>query len=100
MDSPAFYRVRVASVGDRAARGAAVFASATPRWRRRDLEAAVGTMYGLASPDAWRWLRDTWGLDPARARAAASWAVAVLAREIRSGTPSLRGKQNKRRARR
>jgi hypothetical protein len=102
MDSPAFYRVRVASVQDRAARAAARFAAAAPRWRGRELQAALGTMYGLASPDAWRWLRDTWGLDAARARQAASWAVAVLARAIVRGTPSLtagprprRGKKKK-----
>jgi AcrR family transcriptional regulator len=89
-DSAAFHRVRHPSVPDRAGRAAALFAPRAPRWPRADLAAAVGCLYALSTPETWRWLRDTWGLDAERARRAASWGVRVLAAALRSGPGDFR----------
>ena len=87
-DSPAFNRVRHPSVKNRAGRAAALFAPVAAGWRREELAAAVGALYALSTPETWRWLRDTWGLDPDQARRAAVWGVGVLAAALRAGPGS------------
>jgi AcrR family transcriptional regulator len=79
MDSPSYERVRRARSIDRPG-------LALPAWRAADaaatddeLRVRLGALYLLVTPSAWRWLRDTWGLDRGAARDAASWAVGVLA---------------------
>lgn len=88
-DSPAFNRVRHPSVKDRARRAAEVFRPVAPGWRPPELAAAVGALYALGTPETWRWLRDTWGLDPEGARRAAAWGMHALARALAQGPPSL-----------
>jgi AcrR family transcriptional regulator len=78
MDSPTFNRIRVGSMSDRARRGADVLRDRAPRWRDDDLEAAAGAIYVLASPQVWRWMRETWGVDGGRAARAAAWAMRAL----------------------
>jgi AcrR family transcriptional regulator len=78
IDSRAFNQIRVGSVSDRAKRGAAVLRDKAPGWSDADLEAAAGAIYALNSPQAWRWLRETWGLDAAQASRGAAWAMRVL----------------------
>jgi AcrR family transcriptional regulator len=89
IDSPAFNRVRLPSIENRAGRGAAVFRGAAPGWRAPDLAAAVGVLYVLGTPQTWRWLRDTWGLDPEDAQRAALWGMQALARALGEGPSAL-----------
>jgi AcrR family transcriptional regulator len=84
-DSPAFNRVRHPSIRNRAGRAAALFSPLAPGWRQRDLAAAVGAIYALGTPETWRWLRDTWGLDPEEARRSALWGMSVLGAALRAG---------------
>lgn len=85
MESRAWNRIRAGSMPDRARQGAAALREAAPRWTDADLEAAAGAIYLLASPQAWRWLRETWGLDSGRAARAASWAMAALVSALGAG---------------
>jgi AcrR family transcriptional regulator len=78
MESPTFNRIRVGSMTDRARRGADVLRDRAPGWSQADLEAAAGAIYVLGAPQAWRWLKETWGLDGERAARAASWAMRTL----------------------
>jgi AcrR family transcriptional regulator len=78
MESPTFNRIRVGSMSDRARRGADVLRERAPGWSEDELEAAAGAIYTLASPQTWRWMRETWRLDANRAARAASWAMRAL----------------------
>jgi len=78
IESRAWNQIRVASMSDRAARGAEVLREVAPKWPAGDLEAVAGAIYVLNSPQAWRWMRETWGLDSPRAARAASWAIKAL----------------------
>jgi hypothetical protein len=82
MQSPSFDRARLASPTDRAAMAMAAWAA-----RRRGIDDAtlrerLGPLYLLLTPAAWRWLRDTWGLDAASAARAASWAIGALCEAV------------------
>lgn len=85
MDSPAWNRARVASVAQRAPRGAAVLRAIAPDWSDAELEAAAGAIWSVGSPHTWRWLRETWGLDAARTRRAAAWAMRALIAAVQDG---------------
>jgi hypothetical protein len=78
MESREFNRVRVESMGDRARQASARFKPHTSGWSDAQLEARVGAVWALNSPQAWRWLRDTWGLENDEAAEAASWAMRTL----------------------
>lgn len=78
MESRAFNRVRVGSEGRRAPRGADVLRPLGPDRTERELETMAGPVYFLVGPQAWRWLRETWGLDAEAAAEAATWAIRVL----------------------
>jgi AcrR family transcriptional regulator len=80
MDSPDANRVRQGSVNDRAERAAAMFDA--PGWSKRKLQAAVGAIYAMQTPQTWRWLRDTWGLDAKQAELAATWAIQILSEAL------------------
>ncbi|WP_232665034.1 TetR/AcrR family transcriptional regulator [Pseudonocardia sp. TRM90224] len=88
MESRAFNRVRVGSEGRRAPLGAAVFRAAAPGRTERELEALAGVAYLMVGPVAWRWLRETWGLDAEAASRATEWAIGVLTAAIEEGDPS------------
>jgi AcrR family transcriptional regulator len=77
MESREFNRVRVASMPDRAKKASAQLKPSS-RGSDRELEARTGALWMLASPQAWRWLRDTWDLDSDQAAQAASWAMRTL----------------------
>ena len=79
-DSPEANRVREGAMNDRKQRAAKLFTA--KGWKPRDLEAAVGAIYALQTPQTWRWLRDTWGLDAADAEAAATWGMRVLSEAL------------------
>ncbi len=94
MMSPAYERVRLARPVDRA--GMALSAWARERGGIPDpqLREMLGALYLLVTPAAWRWLRDTWGLDGEAAARAASWAVRALADAITAeGTRTAPSKQ-------
>ena len=78
MESREFNRVRVASMSDRARNGAKRLRPHAPGWSDAQLEAMAGTVWVLNSPQVWRWLRDTWGVDNDEAARAASWAMRAL----------------------
>ena len=94
MDSRVFNEIRAGSTADRARRGAAALRERAPGWTDADLEGAAGAIYALASPQTWRWLRDTWGLDADRASRAAAWAMGALIDAL--GTPPRKSKGRKR----
>jgi AcrR family transcriptional regulator len=83
IDSREANRVRAAAVTDRAERAAAALREHAPTWDEEELKAAAGAIAVLLAPPTWRWLRDTWGLDAAATRAAASWALGVLLAELK-----------------
>lgn len=78
MESREFNRVRVASVRERARSARARMRPHAPDWSDAELEARLGPVWALGSPQVWRWLRDTWGLENEEAAEAASWAMRVL----------------------
>ena len=78
MESRAWNQIRVASMPDRSRQAAAVLREVAPDWPAADLEAVAGAIYVLASPQTWRWMRDTWGLDTDQSARAASWAIKAL----------------------
>lgn len=96
MDSRVFNQIRVKSVSDRAKRAGQTLQAAAPTWSTEDVEAAAGVLYVLTSPQAWRWLRETWGLDADLAARAASWAMETLVERLSKpggltpGTPKRR----------
>lgn len=85
MESRAFNRARVGSEGRRAPHGAAAFRELATGYSEPDLEGVTGAVYLLIAPQAWRWLRETWGLDAATASRATSWAIQVLVEAIANG---------------
>ncbi|MCC6621446.1 MAG: TetR/AcrR family transcriptional regulator [Deltaproteobacteria bacterium] len=85
MESRAFNRVRVASMRDRARQAAELLAGAAPGWRGEELEAMSGAIWVLASPQTWRWLVETWGLETKEAARAASWAMGALLEALGRG---------------
>ncbi|MFO0624114.1 MAG: helix-turn-helix domain-containing protein [Polyangiales bacterium] len=97
MESKAFNRVRVASVRDRAKVAAAALRPRAPGWSDAELEAMSGAIYALNSPIAWRWFRDTWGIESDEAARAVSWAmrtmIEALARGPERPRPSKKGKK-------
>lgn len=92
MDSRAFNRVRQASVSDRAKSAAKQLRAAAPGWSETELQGLTGAVWALGSPQAWRWLRDTWGLDNDTAARASAWAIGVLIEALRAGPPSERAR--------
>jgi len=98
MDSGAWNRVRVDSVNDRAKSAAEVLRACAPLAAQEALEQASGAVYVLASPQTWRWWRETWGLDAESAAATASWAMQVLLDAITAG--NVPGKPSKKKRRR
>jgi len=78
MDSRSWNQVRTSSMSGRAQLGASLLRPAAPEWSQADLEAAAGAIMLLSTPVAWRWLRDTWGLDSAEAARGAAWAMRTL----------------------
>lgn len=85
MESRAFNRVRDASISDRARNGAKRLRPHAPGWSDPQLEAMVGAVWVLNSPQVWRWLRDTWGVDNEQAAHAASWAMRTLLEALARG---------------
>jgi AcrR family transcriptional regulator len=85
MDSPTWNRIRNQTMDDRADRGAEVLAGARPDASLRSRRAASAAIYVLASPLAWRWMRETWGLDADEAREAAVWGMEALIAAFRAG---------------
>lgn len=77
MDSPTWNRIRVASISERAERAARNFHPGGDH-DRRELATRLGPVYVLAAPQAWRWLRETWGLTDDEAEQAATWAMHTL----------------------
>jgi AcrR family transcriptional regulator len=84
MDSPTWNRIRVGSMADRAKLAAQNFQPAAPQVPPAELAALLGPVYVLASPQTWRWLRETWGLDAKQARETAAWAMQVLTDAIKN----------------
>lgn len=84
MDSSVFQRVRrgSASARDRVALVHEAFADHTGHLSRKELGVALAAVFLPATPTAWRWLRDTWGLSATDATRAAAWATSVLVREL------------------
>jgi len=82
MDSPTWNRIRLERPKDRAGAVLHRFTGRASRLDERSLRAALGPLYLLATPSAWRWLRETWGLSAADSAKAAAWAISVLAREL------------------
>jgi AcrR family transcriptional regulator len=78
MESREFNRVRVASMRDRARQASALVRPQAAGWSEAELEALLGSIWVLNSPQAWRWLRDTWGIENDEAAQAASWAMRTL----------------------
>jgi AcrR family transcriptional regulator len=87
MESRAFNRVRVASMRDRARLGAELLAEAAPGWEPKALEAISGAIWVLSSPQTWRWLVETWGVETPEAASAASWAMRTLLEALERGPP-------------
>lgn len=85
IDSRDANRARAAAVTDRSERAAAALSNYAPTWNKEDLKAVAGVIAVLQAPPAWRWLRDTWGLDADATRAAASWAIRELVVAVRRG---------------
>lgn len=85
MESREFNRVRVSSVGRRAALGAKVVRPRAPRWSERELEGASAAVYAFISPQVWRWMKETWGLDADVAARSATWAIRTLLEAIAQG---------------
>lgn len=85
MESREFNRVRVASVSDRARNAAKRLRPHAPGWSDAALEGMAGTVWVLNSPQVWRWLRDTWGIDNDEAARAASWAMRTLLEALAQG---------------
>jgi AcrR family transcriptional regulator len=85
MESREFNRVRVESMRDRRRSAAKPLRASAPGWPDSELEALAGSLWLLNSPQAWRWLRDTWGLDNDEAARAASWAMRVLLEALARG---------------
>jgi AcrR family transcriptional regulator len=86
MDSAAFNRIRVTSMAERKVAAAEALRRDVPgAVHDADLQVASGALWTLSSPQTWRWLRDTWALDPDDAARAASWAIRVLADALRKG---------------
>jgi AcrR family transcriptional regulator len=71
--------------GRRAPVGADVLRPLTPGVAERDVEIMAGAMFLLVGPQAWRWLRETWGLDAEAATRAATWAIRVLTESLARG---------------
>jgi AcrR family transcriptional regulator len=88
MDSREFSRVRQASVSDRAKSAAKQLRSVAPGWSEAELQGLAGAVWALGSPQAWRWLRDTWGLDNDAAARASAWAIGALIEALRKGPPA------------
>lgn len=86
IDSGDANRVRASAVTDRAERAAAALSKHAPGWSEDDLKAVAGAIAVLQSPPVWRWLRDTWGLDPDGTRLAATWATRALVAAMRRET--------------
>lgn len=82
MDSPTWNRIRLERPIDRPGAVLPRFADRATRLDERSLRAALGPLYLMATPAAWRWLRETWGLSAADSARAATWAVSVLVREL------------------
>jgi AcrR family transcriptional regulator len=96
MESHEFNRVRVQSMRDRAKRSSARLRPRAPDWSDAELEALSGAVWVFASPQMWRWLRDTWGLESDEAANTASWAMTTLLAALSRGPkttkkPSTRG---------
>jgi AcrR family transcriptional regulator len=96
MESREFNRVRVASMRDRAHDAAVRVRPAAPGWSDAQLEALSGAVWVFNSPQMWRWLRDTWGLDNDEAAQTASWAMRTLLDALERG-PETTNRKTKRR---
>jgi AcrR family transcriptional regulator len=91
MESREFNRVRVASLRDRARAASAPLKAHASGRSEAELEALTGAVWVFASPQVWRWMRDTWGLDNDEAAKAASWAMATL-RDALVSNPEIKAK--------
>ncbi|MFO0745888.1 MAG: helix-turn-helix domain-containing protein [Myxococcota bacterium] len=78
MESRAWNRVRVGSMVQRTAKGAELLQSLAPQLSEADRVAASGALFLLGTPQSWRWLKETWGLEADAAARASSWAMGVL----------------------
>jgi AcrR family transcriptional regulator len=85
MESREFNRVRVDSMRDRARNASQRIRSQAPGWSDPELEALSGAAWVFASPQMWRWLRDTWGLENAEAAHAANWGARTLLEALARG---------------
>jgi AcrR family transcriptional regulator len=92
MESREFNRVRVASIRDRARTASARIRPRAPGWSDAQLEALSGAVFVFASPQMWRWLRDTWGLENEEAARAASWAAQALLGALARGPATAKPK--------
>lgn len=100
MESRAFNRIRVGSVRDRARSAAAVLRPCAPGRTASELEALAGAIYLFISPQVWRWLRETWGLEATEAAHASTWAIQVLLDALaRPPTPARKPRGKPRRPR-
>jgi AcrR family transcriptional regulator len=98
MESREFNRVRVASMRDRAEDATVHLKERAPGWSDAAIEARAGALWVLASPQVWRWLRDTWGLENDEAAEAASWAMGALRDALLRGPEPGKGKATKAKA--
>jgi AcrR family transcriptional regulator len=85
MESREFNRIRVASMRDRAKSASVPLKPISKGWSEAELEARAGAIWVIATPQVWRWLRDTWGLENDEAAKAASWAMAALRDALERG---------------
>jgi AcrR family transcriptional regulator len=93
MESSEFNRVRVGSMRDRARNASARMRPQVSGWSDAQLEALVGSVWVLNSPQVWRWLRDTWGIGNDEAAQAASWAMRTLLEALVRGPDTPKPKQ-------
>lgn len=95
IDSPEANRVRVRAIVDRKGRAAANVHKDAPKWPAARLGELIGAVVILQSPQSWRWLRDTWELDPEAAERTATWAMETLVAAIIAGPAPTRTQPKK-----
>jgi AcrR family transcriptional regulator len=92
MESREFNRVRVGATSDRAQNARKALRPQAPGWTDAELDAMSGAVWVLGSPQVWRWLRDTWGVDNDAAARASSWAMRTLLEALARGPEAPRAK--------
>jgi len=95
MESREFNRVRVGNVRDRPQSASKALRPHAPGWSDAQLEALSGVVWVLGSPQVWRWLRDTWGVDNEEAARASSWAMRTLLEALARGPEAPKANKTK-----